>query len=119
LSLNIYLDDCAYAKTLVQLLQAAGHRVVTPIQAGTSGKADEEHLLFAASQGLVLLTKNPDDFAQLHNASSEHAGILVIYQDNDPDRDMAYAEIVRAIGNLEWAGITLSKSFQVLNAWRY
>jgi hypothetical protein len=119
LSLNLYLDDCAYAKALVQLLRAAGHRVITPIEAGTSGKADEVHLKFAASQGLVLLTKNPDDFAQLHEASSEHAGILVIYQDNDPDRDMAYAEIIRAISNLERAGITLTKSFQVLNAWRY
>ena len=76
MSLNIYLDDCAYAKALVQLLRAAGHRVVTPIEAGISGKADAEHLQFAASQGLVLLTKNPDDFAQLHEASSEHAGIL-------------------------------------------
>ena len=89
------------------------------MEAGTSGKADEVHLQFAASQGLALLTKNPDDFAQLHETSSEHAGILVSYQDNDPDRDMTYGEIVRAIGNLERAGITLSKSFQVLNAWRY
>jgi hypothetical protein len=119
LSLNIYLDDCAYARVLVQLLRAARHRVVTPMEAGTSGKADEVHLQFAASQGLALLTKNPDDFAQLHETSSEHAGILVSYQDNDPDRDMTYGEIVRAIGNLERAGITLSKSFQVLNAWRY
>jgi hypothetical protein len=119
LSLNIYLDDCAYAKTLVQLLRAAGHRVVAPMEAGTSGKADEVHLQFAASQGLVLLTKNPDDFSQLHEASPDHAGILVIYQDNDPDRDMAYLEVVRAIGNLERAGITLSKSFHILNAWRY
>jgi predicted nuclease of predicted toxin-antitoxin system len=119
LSLNIYLDDCAFAKTLVQFLQAAGHRVVTPLEAGTSGKADEEHFQFAVSQGLVLLTKNPDDFAQLHEASPKHAGILVIYQDNDPDRDMTYAEIVRAISNLESAGITLTNSFQVLNAWRY
>jgi hypothetical protein len=119
LSLNIYLDDCAYAKALVRLLQAASHRVVTPIEAGTSGKADEEHLRFAAAQGLVLLTKNPYDFAQLHEASSEHAGILVIYQDNDPNRDMTYAEVVRAINNLERAGIALARSFQVLNAWRY
>ena len=78
MSLNIYLDDCAYAKLLVQLLRSAGHRVVTPIDAGTSGKADEVHFQFAASRGLVLLTKNPDDFAQLHEACAEHAGILVI-----------------------------------------
>jgi Domain of unknown function (DUF5615) len=119
LSLNIYLDDCAFAKTLVQLLRSAGHRVVTPIEAGTLGNADELHLQFAASQGLVLVTKNPDDYARLHETSSDHAGILVIYQDNNPDRDMAYAEIVRAISNLENAGMTIPKSLHVLNAWRY
>lgn len=119
MSLNIYLDDCAFAKKLVGLLRSAGHRVVTPVEAGTSGKADELHLLFAASQGLILVTKNPDDYAQLHEVSSEHAGIVVIYQDNDPNRDMAYEEIVRAIGNLERAGMTFPKALHVLNAWRY
>ena len=83
------------------------------------GKADEVHFQFAASHGSVLLTKNPDDFTQLHELSPEHAGILVIYQDNDPSRDMSYADIVRAIGNLETAGTTLAKSLQVLNVWRY
>ena len=102
----------------MQRLRSVGHRVITPIEAGTSGKADEVHFLYAASQGLVLLTKNPDDFVQLHETTPEHAGILVIYQDNNPDRDMTYADIVRAIGNVEKAGIPLAKSLHVLNAWR-
>ena len=67
----------------------------------------------------MLLTKNPDDFLELHNGNAQHAGILVIYQDNDPDRDMDYGDIVRAITNLETAGIEFPGSFQVLNAWRY
>jgi hypothetical protein len=28
-----------------------------------------------------------------------------VYQDNDPERDMKHAEIVRAIANLELAGL--------------
>jgi hypothetical protein len=66
LSLKIYLDDCAYAKELVRLLEQAGHQVVTPAQAATTGQADPVHLRYAVEQGLVLLTKNPDDFLELH-----------------------------------------------------
>jgi hypothetical protein len=119
LSLRLYLDDCANAKRLVTLLRAAGHHVVTPAKVGTSGKPDAAHFQYAASQGCVLVTKNPRDFEALHQACPQHAGILAIYQDNDPDRDMTYAEIVRAIANLVKAGITLQGSFHVLNAWRY
>jgi hypothetical protein len=68
---------------------------------------------------IVLLTKNPGDFLELHEKNSQHAGILLVYQDNDPDRDMSHAEIVRAIANLEQAGIVFQNCCHVLNAWRY
>ena len=119
MSQKIYLDDCSCAKELVGLLQAAGHQVVTPREAGIAGREDEVHLQYAVEQSLVLLTKNPDDFAELHAANPDHPGILLIYQDNDPNRDMSNAEIVQALGNLERAGIDLKGSCQALNAWRY
>jgi len=119
LSLKIYLDDCAYARQLATLLQAAGHEVRTPAEAGTSRRSDDVHFQYAATQGFVLLTKNPGDFEALHRAHPAHAGILAIYQDNDPNRDMSYGDIVRAIANLESAGIQLPGMFHVLNAWRY
>jgi predicted nuclease of predicted toxin-antitoxin system len=119
LSLKIYLDDRAYAKELAALLRTAGHEVVTPSEAGTSKKADPIHFAYAASHGLVLLTRDPHDFEQLHQADQAHAGILAIYQDNDPERDMSYGDIVRALGNLEQAGVELRGTFQSLNAWRY
>ena len=101
------------------LLQAAGHQVVTPAEAGTSGLPDDIHFAYAAAQGLILLTKNPDDFAELHAAEPTHAGIVAVYQDNDPRRDRTYGDIVRALTNMEKAGIELKNAFHVLNAWRY
>ena len=115
----MYLDDCAYAKELVRLLEAAGHRVTTPRQAGTLGREDEAHFRYAADNGLILLTKNPDDFLELHKNDSQHAGILVVYQDNDPDRDMSHAEMVRAVANIEQASVAFAGACHVLNAWRY
>ncbi len=119
MSLKIYLDDCAAAKKLVNLLRQAGHQVVTPTEAGISAQPDEVHLRYAAQHGLVLLTKNPRDFGELHKACQEHLGIFAVYQDNDPNRDMSNGDIVKAIANLENAAITFPGSFQVLNAWRY
>src|SRR5262249_18394119 len=114
-----YLDDCAYDKELVRWLEQAGHQVVTPAQAGITGRADDVHFRYAADHGLVLLTKNPDDFLELHDQDSKHAGILVIYQDNDSERDMNHADILKAITNLEQAAVSLPGTVQVLNAWRY
>jgi hypothetical protein len=119
LSQRIYLDDCANDKELAALLRAAGHHVVIPAAAGLTGRPDPAHLAYAAANNLVLLTKNPNDFKDLHDAGQFHTGIFGVYQDNDLSRDMSYAEIVRAIANLENAGITIAGEFHVLNAWRY
>lgn len=119
MSLRLYLDDSAYAKELVSRLRAAGHDVQTPVEAGTRGLHDPVHLRHAIAQRRVLLTRNPDDFEDLHREVATHPGIVSIYQDNDATRDMSYAEIVRALGNLESSGIVLENGFHILNAWRY
>src|SRR5437016_227524 len=89
LSLAIYLDDCANAHTLVTLLRAARHQVTTPAAAGMARREDAAHAQYARDHDLVLLTKNPRDFKAIHDQSQDHSGILAIYQDNDPDRDMS------------------------------
>jgi hypothetical protein len=100
-------------------LEAVSHQVTTPRQAGTTGREDVVHLRYATENNLILLTKNPDDFLELHQENSRHAGILLVYQDNDPDRDMSHADIVRAIANLEQAGVAFAGSCHLLNSWRY
>lgn len=119
MSQKIYLDDCAYAKELVHRLEAAGHQVTTPKQAGILGMDDHVHFDFAARLGLVLLTKNPSDYLALHDQNPQHAGLLLVYQDNNPDRDMNHAEIVQALANVEASGIGFAGQAHVLNAWRF
>lgn len=119
MSLKIYVDDCANARQLVVLLRAAGHQVVVPADVGLSGQDDVKHLAYATANRLTLLTKDPDDFYELHQSSDQHAGILGIYQDNDASRDMTHADIVKAIANLVAAGMPVANNFHTLNAWRY
>jgi hypothetical protein len=121
LRLAIYLADCAFSYTLRRLLLEAGHDVqiraeVTP---SLTGATDEIHFAHARAARRATLTKNPVDFSLLHQQFPDHPGILAIYQDNDPTRDMSYTDIVRAIANLEQTGISINGGFWSLNAYQW
>src|SRR2546423_14930061 len=120
--MQIYLDDCADSDRLAQALRGAGRSVQTPRSAGTSGRQDREHLIYATQQGLTLVTRNPKDFRNLHGdwqaRGLTHSGILLIYQDNIKGKDMEPVEVVQAIGNLLASGIPIANEIHSLNHWR-
>ncbi|PSN08500.1 hypothetical protein C7293_30160 [filamentous cyanobacterium CCT1] len=113
------LDEDSQAKHLVSLLKMAGHDVWTINEAGIGGALDDVVLDYAAQQGRVLLTRNCDDFLDLHQATPTHAGILAVYQDAEPAKNMSYQAIEIAIGNLETSGVPITNQFIVLNQWNY
>ncbi len=120
LSLRLYLDDCAYSTLLLGILRNPphNHSVIIPVDAGLRGASDDEHFAYACAHGLIVVTKNPDDFEALHLQHPEHPGIFAIYQDNDP-RDMSYGEIAQTIANIIASGIPIAAVFHSLNQWRY
>ncbi len=71
---------------------------------------------------LVLVSRNHDDFKDLHllvrATNGQHPGVLIVRADNDPRRDMKDADIARAIDNLEQAGVPVANEFHILNHWR-
>lgn len=125
MALNLYLDDCSNSDLLADLLRQAGHQVARPTDdaIGLDGEDEQVHFGFAAAHGLTIITKNPADFKALHELDQGHFGILGVYQDNDPLRDMRNADIVRAVKNLEEAiqqgGPPIRGEFHTLNDWRY
>jgi len=119
LSLRLLLDENSRAKKLVSLLKQAGHDSLTVNQAGLMGKADSIVLDFARQEGRILLTRNCDDFCNLHAANSSHPGILAVYQEPNPAKNLTYAKIVSAIANLEAAKFDLKGQFILLNQWNY
>lgn len=120
--MNLYFDDDTVKKALIARLRKAGHAVVQPADAALAGVSDPRHLLHAIQHGLLVLTKNYDDFFVLHQlvqaAGGRHAGILAIRADNDPKRDMKDGDIARAIRKREQSGVPLANEFVVLNHWR-
>lgn len=120
--MEFYLDDCADANDLVFLLRQAGYGVRTPRTEQTRGLNDPLHLEHAAACGCALVTKNPQDFRDLHQAwqaqGRPHHGILLIYEENIRGKDMEPADIVRAIRNLLASGVPIADELHVLNHWR-
>ena len=111
--MNLYLDDNSVKRSVVGALRRADHQVVLPADVG---------LAPCATQGRVLLTRDHEDFFDSHvlvqATLGRHAGILAICSDNDPSRDMKDRDIVRAIANLERAGIPIANDYIILNHWR-
>ncbi len=120
--MNLYLDDDSAKAALVARLKKAGHQAFTPADASLSGAADARHFLHAVQHGLIMLTRNHDDFEDLHllvqATHGQHTGIVTVRFDNDPTRDMKDHEIVRAIRNLEQSGSPTANKLHILNHWR-
>ena len=120
--MRLYLDDDLDGNVLIGLLQYAGHEVVSPRAVGTRSVRDPAHLRYAADHDLVLLTANAKDSLALHEQWQQdgqaHAGMLLVYRENNPQRDMTFQEIAQAVSRLDQAGIPLQNAYQNLNFWR-
>ena len=120
--MRIYLDEDLTSALLAKLLQNAGHEVATPVGAGLLGRTDAVQLAYAIQENRVCLTRNYEDFEELHlllrQAQGRHFGILVVRRENDPTRDLTPKGIVAAIRKLESAGVPIANEYIVLNHWR-
>ena len=107
--MNLCLDDDTADRRLISLLRNAGHRVTVPGDVDLIGTTDARHIIHAIREQQVLITRNHDDFLDLHEviqaSGGRHHGMLIIRSDNDPKRDMTPRGIVTAIGKLEAQGI--------------
>ena len=120
--MNLYLDDNITDRRLVAHLRRTGHDVVVPTEAEQDGASDAKHFAYAILHDRVLLTQDYKDFSDLHDliltSGGSHPGLLLLYTENDPTRDMTPRSIALAISKLETADIPLVNHIQVVNHWR-
>jgi Domain of unknown function (DUF5615) len=120
--MRLYLDDDSAEALLVALLRQAGHDVQIPADVVMVGQPDAVHLTHAVLEDRVLLSRNHDDFENLHDlimqVQGHHPGLLMVRRDNDPRRDLKPAGIVRAIRKLLAAAVPIRDHFHILNHWR-
>lgn len=93
--------------------------MLTAEAAGLNSLDDAEVFARAIDEQRTLLTRNCSDFLALHGENPEHSGILAVYQDADPAKNMSYVDIVRSIANLQASGVSVTRELVALNAWRW
>ena len=80
LFIQIYTDEHV-SPLIAQTLRRRGFVARSAIEIGMIGRSDEEHLTYAASHSMAILTFDQVDFVQLAQqwtaAQCEHAGIII------------------------------------------
>ncbi len=83
LFIRLYLDE-DFHPDLADALRQHGHDCRSCIEAGMSGKSDEEQLTYATAEGRCLVSFNVRDFVALAQKWGQtgrvHAGIVVTQQ---------------------------------------
>jgi hypothetical protein len=82
--IQIYIDEDAGRRGLVNALRSRGVTVLTALEAGLIGTDDEQQLAFATERECVLYSHNACDFYRLHtewvSIGREHAGMILAPQ---------------------------------------
>lgn len=117
--MKLLVDEDLQSKRLIAALRAAGHDVASVGELHLNGADDAAVLKLAVRLGRSVLTRNAIDFLELHEGDQGHPGILAVYGEPDPDRDMTPDQIVVAIANLAEVVTGVAGQFHVLNHWRW
>lgn len=119
--MRFLIDENASSAQFASRLRAQGHDPGLSGDASLLSVADPRVLIWAIGQGLPVLTRDADDFQDLHDlilaAGGHHPGMLVVHFDNDPWHNLSERAIGMAISKLESSGLPISDQLHVLNHW--
>jgi predicted nuclease of predicted toxin-antitoxin system len=120
--MRFLIDENMSSPVLATRLQAQRHDPVLARDVGMLSVADARVLTFAITQALPVLTRDSEDFEDLHDlvmaAGGHHSGILIVRFDNDPRHNLTDRVIATAISKLETSGVPVRDRIHVLNQWR-
>jgi predicted nuclease of predicted toxin-antitoxin system len=120
--MRFLIDENLSSPRLASRLRAQGHDPVLARDVGLLSVTDARVLIFSIAQALPVLTRDSQDFEDLHDlvmaAVGHHAGILIVRFDNDPRHNLTDRGIATAIGKLESSGVPIRDRIHLLNQWR-
>jgi predicted nuclease of predicted toxin-antitoxin system len=117
--MKVLLDENLSDPRLAARLRASGHDPILAPDVGLLSATDARLLIFSITQDFPVLTRDSEDFEDLHDlvisAAGHHAGILIVRFDNDPRHNLTDRGIATAVGKLESSGIPVRDRIHVLN----
>jgi hypothetical protein len=114
--LSIYLDECV-SNTVIPLLSAWEHTVITAQSQGTNTDPDDAQIRYATVRGWVVLTTNRKHYYQEHHdfrqRGEHHSGIITVPQDDwVPERFLIRCAMMAA-----WVATAFSTPDNTLFRW--
>jgi predicted nuclease of predicted toxin-antitoxin system len=120
--MRILIDENMSSQRLAARLQAAGHDVVLAGDMGLMTVSDARVLAAAVGLDRCVLTRDRNDFTDLHDlimtCGGHHPGLLLVRFDDDPRHNLTERGIVTALRSLESSGVSIPSQIHVLNHWR-
>ncbi len=120
--MRILIDENLSSLRLAARLQAQGHSPILAGDVGLLSVTDPRVLIFAVTQALPVLTRDSEDFEDLHDlvmvVGGHHPGILIVRFDDDPRNNLTERGIATALSKLESTGVPIRDRIHVLNQWR-
>ena len=120
--MRFLVDENLSSPRLASRLRDQGHNPILAHGVGLLSTTDAKVLAFAIVQLLPVLTRDSEDFEDLHDlimaAGGHHAGILIVRFDNDPRHNLTERGMATAISKLESSGVPIRDRIHVLNQWR-
>jgi predicted nuclease of predicted toxin-antitoxin system len=119
---RILIDENLSSQRLAARLEAMGHDVVLVDDVGLLSASDARVLTWAIGQDRSVLTRDTEDFEELHDlvlaSESHHPGMLFVRFDRNPRHNMTEQGIAIAVGKLDASGVPIPNLIHVLNHWR-
>ena len=120
--MRFLIDENMSNFRLASRLRRQGHDPVLAGDVGLLSMTDPRVLIYSITRDLPVLTRDAEDFEDLHDlvmaAVGNHAGILIVRLDNDPRHNLTDRGIGTAINKLEASGVPIRDQIHVLNQWR-
>jgi predicted nuclease of predicted toxin-antitoxin system len=117
--MKVLIDENMSSPVLASRLRAQGHNPVLGRDVGLLSVVDARVLIYSIVQARPVLTRDAEDFEDLHDlvmaAAGHHAGILIVRFDNDPRHNLTDSGIATAISKLESAAVPIRDQIHVLN----
>ena len=120
--MRFLIDENISSARLASRLRGQGHDPVLAGDVGLLSMTDPRVLIYSITQDIPVLTRDAEDFEDLHDlvmaAAGHHAGILIVRFDNDPRHNLTDRGIATAISKLESSAVQTRDQIHVLNQWR-
>jgi predicted nuclease of predicted toxin-antitoxin system len=120
--MRFLVDENMNSPQIASRLRAQGHDPVLAGDVGLLSVSDPRVLIWAIAQAVPVLTRDSEDFRDLHDllmaGGGHHLGILLVLFDRDPRHNLTDRGIASAIKRLEASRVPIPDRIHVLNQWR-